>query len=72
MASFNYSRFLTDKWGDPDGLTRFLHSYGEKEIPRATVNQWFRRHSIPSSVFAVLVALLEIENGSVNIEEYLE
>ena len=73
MASFNYHRFLTEKWGDPDGLIRFLHSYGEKEIQRATVNQWFRRQSVPSEMFAKLVALLETENGApVSTAEYLE
>jgi hypothetical protein len=72
MAAFNHQRFLREKWGDPDRLTAFLHAYGETEVQRATVNQWFRRQSIPSDMFATLVALLKMEHGDVNVEDYLE
>lgn len=72
MAAFNHHRFLREKWGDPDRLTAFLHAYGEKKVQRATVNQWFRRQSIPSDMFAILVALLEIEHGEAKVSEYLE
>ena len=72
MAEFNYHKFMLEKWGDPDRLTAFLHGYGEKDVQRATVNMWFRRQSIPGAMFAKLVALLKIEYGDVNVEEYLE
>ena len=71
MTSFDYHRFLRDKWGDPDRLTKFLSTYGH-EAPRATVNQWFRRKSIPSDYFAILLALLKLETGAdVKVEDYL-
>ncbi len=70
--TFNFGKFLRAKWGDPDRLIAFLHAYGHKEIERATVNQWFRRESIPAEKFAMLLGLLKIETGSdVAIEEYL-
>lgn len=73
MAEFNYHRFLHDKWGDPDRLVTFLHAYGRTDVQRATVNQWFRRRSIPSDMFALLLACLEVEAGApVSAAEYLE
>ena len=72
QPTFDFSRFLTDKWGDPDKLLTFLHNYGHADIPRPTINQWFRRGSVPAEHFATLVSLLKIETGKdVPIEEYL-
>ena len=68
---FDYHRFLIDKWGDPDKVVAFTSVYGHK-IERATVNMWFRRRQIPSDHFAVLLGLLQIENGApVSTAEYL-
>ena len=70
---FNYGKFLHEKWGDPDRLVTFLHAYGHKDVQRATVNQWFRRRSIPADMALLLVALLETETGApVSTAEYLE
>ena len=57
--SFDFSRFLIDKWGDPDKLLAFLQNYGHADIPRPTINQWFRRGSVPSEHFALLLSLLK-------------
>ncbi len=73
MAEFNYHQFLRDKWGDPDRLVAFLHAYGETQYQRPTVNQWFRRRSIPTEAFAKLQVLLETDTGSpVSMVEYLK
>ena len=67
---FDHFRFLRDKWGDPDRLVAFLSGYGH-DTPRATVNQWFRRGSIPSKQFALLIELLKIDRGDVDLRGYL-
>ena len=68
----NFGKFLRDKWGDPDRLVAFLQGYGHV-VPRATVNQWFRRSSIPAEHFAKLLVLLEAETGApVSTAEYLK
>ena len=73
MSAFNFQRFLREKWGDPDRLTSFLHAYDHKDVLRPTVNQWFRRKSVPAESFALLLALLETETGApVSTVEYLE
>jgi len=70
--SFDFRKFLEDKWGDPDALLAFLQSYGHNEIPRPTINQWFRRGSVPAEHFATLLGLLKLETGrDVPVEEYL-
>jgi hypothetical protein len=73
MAEFDYHQFLLDKWGDPDRLVAFLRGYGEI-VPRATVNQWFRRRSIPTEYFGKLVAFLKVDGGeaAANVEDYLK
>lgn len=67
---FDHHKFLVRTWGDPDRLVTFLHGYGHI-IPRATVNQWFRRGSIPSKQFALLIELLKIDRGDVDLRGYL-
>jgi hypothetical protein len=70
--SFDFSKFLTDRWGDPDKLLSFLQAYGHNDIPRPTINQWFRRNSVPAEHFALLLGLLKVETGrDVPVEEYL-
>jgi hypothetical protein len=72
LSNFDFSRFLRERWGEPDKLVAFLRSYG-RDIKRPTVNQWFRRNSIPSEEFAMLLSLLKIETGrDVAVEEYLK
>ena len=68
---FDHHKFLVRTWGDPDRLVTFLHGYGHI-IPRATVNQWFRRGSIPTDRVLTLLALLEVETGArVDLKDYL-
>ena len=70
MTDFDYHKFLRDRWGDPDRLAEFLRTYG-KPVPRATINQWFRRKSIPAEHFATLLTLLEMDRGEpVSLVEY--
>ncbi len=69
--AFDYHKFLVDKWGDPDRLLAFLHGYGHKNFRRAAINQWFRRRSIPSESFALLLTLLKIDRNDTEIETYL-
>lgn len=71
MSGFDHDKFLRDKWGDPDRLVAFLHAYKETKYPRPTVNQWFRRKSIPSDAFALLLALLKVDGQEANVEDYL-
>ena len=69
--SFDYHRFLVDRWGDPDKVVAFLRTYGHP-VERATANMWFRRRSVPADSFALLLALLEVENGApVSVAGYL-
>ena len=69
---FDYHKFLVDTWGEPERLVTFLHAYGRVNANYHTVNQWFRRKSVPSNWFAVLLALLEIETGKpVSLVAYL-
>jgi len=63
VIKFNYAKFLREKWGDPDRMVAFLRNYGHP-VPRPTVNQWFRRGSVPAEHFAVLIALVEIDTGT--------
>jgi len=70
--TFDFSKFLIDHWGDPDKLLLFLQNYGHSNIPRPTINQWFRRGSIPAEHFALLLGLLKVETGKdARVEEYL-
>lgn len=70
--SFDFKRFMSEKWGDPDKLLAFLHQYGHRDVERPTVCAWFRRQSIPSDRFALLLALLKMETGeAVAVEDYL-
>jgi hypothetical protein len=69
---FDFSKFLADKWGGPDALLAFLHAYGHDEFPRPTINQWFRRGSVPAETFALLLGLLKLDTGrDAPVEEYL-
>jgi hypothetical protein len=71
MTDFDYHKFLRDKFGDVDRLVAFLHTY-RHDIPRATVNQWFRRASVPADHFATLLMLLEMDvGGPVSLVEYV-
>lgn len=70
--SFDFKRFLEDRWGDPDKLVAFLHAYGHADIKRAAVNQWFRRELVPTEKFALLLSLLRTETGgNVAVEDYM-
>lgn len=72
MSEFNYSKFLADRFGSPERLVAFLGSYVANSPPRATVNKWFSRAQIPSGWFALLLALLELEDGTpVRLAPYL-
>lgn len=54
-------------------MLTFLRAYGHKDVQRPTINQWFRRKSVPADWFATLLGLLEIETGQkVSVTEYLE
>jgi hypothetical protein len=70
--TFDFSKFLTERWGTPDALVEFLHAYGHRDIERTAVAQWFRRESVPSDKFAMLLGLLKIETGAdVAVDRYL-
>lgn len=69
---FDFKRFLTDHWRDADTLHSYFALYGLK-YQRATLYKWFLRDAIPSEAFAMLLSLLELENGKpVSITKYLK
>lgn len=72
-STIDFPKFLAERWGDPDKLLAFLHAYGHSDVQRPTVNQWFRRGSIPADRFGTLLGLIKLETGKdVPMENYLK
>ena len=69
---FNFSKFLEDKFQTSPRLVAFLNAYGAPAPAVATADKWFQRSSIPSEWLPVLLAYLEIEEGSpVSLKPYV-
>lgn len=61
---FQTKKFLVDSFGDVDKELAFMASYGIADISRQGLYKQWSRESIPSDLFPLLVALLEIEHGA--------
>lgn len=73
MAHFNFRQFLTDHYGHAENVVRLTRLYLNGHCPdQEAVRKWFVRGSVPSVWFALLCAVIEIENGRpVSTAKYL-
>ena len=62
-AKFSMRRFLKAHWADDAKLVQFVQTYGVDPPTRMAVHKWFERETVPTSWFAILVVLLEMERG---------
>lgn len=66
------TEFLVDNFKTPRELISFLEAYGVKAPEFPTVSKWFQRDAIPGSWLPILLAYLEIDQGSpVSIKRYV-
>lgn len=66
------TEFLIDNFKTPSELISFLQAYGVEAPNPPTVSKWFQRDAIPGSWLPILLAYLEIDNGSpVSIKRYV-
>ena len=69
---FDAVRFLKENFHNSDGVIGLLHAYRLDAPPRETVRKWFLRGGIPSTWFALLLCVLELDNGApVRLAKYL-
>lgn len=72
-ADFDFVSFLRARWPTVGHLVRFAGNYGVVLPSDHALHKWYSRDAIPSSHFAVLLTLLEIEQGApVSIAEFLK
>jgi hypothetical protein len=70
---FDTRRFLADKFKTPASLISFVKAYGVAPPKEAATAKWFQRGSVPSEWFAVLLAVLELDDGRpVSVAGYLK
>lgn len=69
---FDARQFLIDTFRTPTELSAFVRAYGYEPPKEATVDKWFRRQSVPSEWFPLLLGLLELDRGKpVSLVSYL-
>ena len=61
---FNYKAFLEENFKTPKGLLAFLAAYGADTPNGAAAEKWFQRGAVPGNWLPVLLAYLELDNGS--------
>lgn len=61
---FDFPAWLKDQFGTPDSLVALPSMYGLPSPRRETVYKWFSRGRVPVEWFALLLSLLEIEQGA--------
>lgn len=70
---FDAKAFLCEKFVTPSRLASFVRAFGYAPPKEETIYKWFRRSSVPSDWFPVLLALLELEEGRpVSVSTYLK
>lgn len=68
---FDTKAFVEDHWSGALALHRWLNQYGIAVEKQAVYKQLIRE-AIPTSQFAVMLALLEMEKGTpVSVSKYL-
>ena len=63
-VSFDMVGFLKSRWPTPTHLHNFLRAYGVADLKAQAYFKQFRRGSIPSDQFALMLALIELETGT--------
>ena len=70
--TFDTKKFIAARWGSPDRLYRWLVEYGYA-VQRQQIYKQVQRGSIPAEQFAVMLGLLEMQNGKpASLVEYLK
>lgn len=60
---FAAERFLHEHFGDADGVLWLVGKHWHEVPQRETVRKWFRRASVASEWWPILLLVLEIDNG---------
>lgn len=60
---FETQAFLNDHFGTHERLICLLSAYGFPSPSHWTADKWWRRGSVPSAWFALLLVVLELERG---------
>lgn len=63
LLMFAAANFLTDHFGDTDGVLGLVGKHWHEVPRRETVRKWFRRASVASEWWPILLFVLEINNG---------
>ncbi len=68
---FDTKAFLAEFWPSAPQLHEWLANYGVAGVKPQAVYKWFVRESVPADRFALMIALLEIENGGpISLSKY--
>jgi hypothetical protein len=62
-SKFDTKAFLSERWSNSAKLHHWLDDFGMADVTEPAVRKWIDRKSIPAEHFAIILALLEIENG---------
>lgn len=69
---FDFPKFMNARWKNPAELHAFMATYGHGQVYQVHY-KWWTRQSIPAEWFAVVLALLEVENGRpVSLLEFMK
>lgn len=69
---FDGRAFIRDEFGSPSAVLDLFDQYGLNGPEAATVQQWWRRSSVPGGWLARCLCLLEIEHGRpVSLAKYM-
>ena len=61
---FEIEAFLRDHFPDPDAVVGLLNAWRLPAPKIEAVRKWFPRKSVPAEWLPLLIAVLELENGS--------
>ncbi len=61
---FDTRKFLKTYWPNEIHLINWISAYGETPPKRPAAAKWFSRSSIPTDWFALILILLEIQEGA--------
>lgn len=69
---FDAKKFLVDEFGRPAYIPTLLSAYRLQAPEPEAVEKWSRRNSIPGRWLAVLIVVLELENGHpISLQPYV-